>query len=93
MGILLIWQTYGNTKDKKGRLNMRTNEFGEYIDCFMYIDDPRKGRYCNALSDWYNAPTIVNRCKNCPFYKTEDRMMEERKRCTILNKERLNGKK
>ena len=65
---------------------MIKNKFVEYIDCHMHIDDPRKGRYCNGLSDWYNAPATVNRCKGCPFFKTEEQIMNERMKAAKVKK-------
>ena len=56
---------------------MIKNQRGEYTDCFMHIKKSYANE-CNLLVDWYNAPDINNRCKNCPFYKTREQVIKER---------------
>lgn len=64
---------------------MTINDFGEYTDCFAHIKKSYGGNYCNALNGWYNDPTVENRCKNCPFYKTREQVVKERKLCAKIN--------
>ena len=55
---------------------MRKNEFGEYIDCHFHTTGVRESS-CRILKDWYNKG-ITQRCKGCPFYKTDKQAEADR---------------
>ncbi len=67
---------------------MNINNYGEYTDCFAHVKKSYGGNECNALDGWYNDPTVENRCKNCPFYKTREQVVKERKLCAKISKAR-----
>ena len=62
------------------------NNCGEYTDCFAHLVGKFGVNSCDALTDWYNGNDINNRCKGCPFFKTDEQISEENERCATRNK-------